>query len=367
MEIGYETNKGDKENSTIENVTFEDITVLHNFHKPVLSIHNADNAAISNVTYKNIVVEDACMGLGDGTKELIDLQVLTNSGWSTTSDRGTISNVTIDGFKVLYGNESLPSQIKGFDEEHGIDGVSISGLNIKGKDIKSFEDGEFEVDEDTVKNAEIKVGMSIMKKKFIIIMGCLAVVCAVMSAVVAVGNSSVKMSNKNLTVVTAPDQKEAMENDAFKEEEYVAPEIDGTNVALDGRADANGFNDVYRAPNIIDGSRLTYWEGSQNEESQIISVDLKDSYTIHTVVVGLNPAQIWGKRTQTFTIEASDDGQNYTEVIPSTDYDFDPKTGNQVVIDIDNVKMQYIRLTFTKNTGAVAGQIAELEVYTNDK
>jgi len=94
---------------------------------------------------------------------------------------------------------------------------------------------------------------------------------------------------------------------------------------------------------------------------------LKNSYTIHTVVVGLNPAQIWGKRTQTFKIEASDDGQNYTEVIPSKDYDFDPKTGNQVVIDIDNVKMQYIRLTFTKNTGAVAGQIAELEVYTNDK
>lgn len=55
-----------------------------------------------------------------------------------------------------------------------------------------------------------------MKKKFIIIMGCLAVVCAVMSAVVAVGNSSVKMSNKNLTVVTAPDQKEAMENDALR-------------------------------------------------------------------------------------------------------------------------------------------------------
>ena len=72
--------------------------------------------------------------------------------WSTVIS----SNVTIDGFKVLYGNESLPSQIKGFDEEHGIDGVSISGLNIKGKDIKSFEDGEFEVDEDTVKNAEIK-------------------------------------------------------------------------------------------------------------------------------------------------------------------------------------------------------------------
>lgn len=156
MEIGYETNKGDKENSTIEDISFENITVLHNFHKPVLSIHNADNAAVSNISYKNIVVEDACMGLGDGTKELIDIQVLSNSGWSTTSDRGTISNVTIDGFKVLYGNDSLPSQIKGYDEEHGIDGVTITGLNIKGKDIKSFEDGEFEVDEDTAKNVEIK-------------------------------------------------------------------------------------------------------------------------------------------------------------------------------------------------------------------
>lgn len=156
MEIGYETNKGNKENSIIKNVTFEDITVLHNFHKPVLSIHNADNAAISDITYKNIVVEEACMGRGDGTKELIDLQIVNSGNWSTTMDRGTISNVTIDGFKVLYGNDELPSIIKGYDSEHKIDGVTIKDLNIKGKAIKSFEDGTFTIDDNSTANLEIK-------------------------------------------------------------------------------------------------------------------------------------------------------------------------------------------------------------------
>lgn len=156
MEIGYETNKGKKENSIIDDVSFENITVLHNFHKPVLSIHNADDAAISNISYKNIVVEDASMGQGDGTQQLIDLKVLQNSTWSATQERGTIKNVTIDGFKVLYGNDVIPSSIEGYDEEHNIDGVTIKGLNIKGKDIKSFEEGAFNIDILTTANLEIK-------------------------------------------------------------------------------------------------------------------------------------------------------------------------------------------------------------------
>lgn len=156
MEIGYETNKGKKENSIIDDISFEDITVLHNFHKPVLSIHNSDDTAVSNITYKNIVVEDASMGQGDGTQQLIDLQVLQNSSWSSTKERGTISNVTIDGFKVLYGNDFIPSTIEGYDEEHNIDGVTIKGLNIKGKNITSFEDGAFSIDTLTTANLTIE-------------------------------------------------------------------------------------------------------------------------------------------------------------------------------------------------------------------
>lgn len=156
MEIGYETNKGKKENSIIDDVSFENITVLHNFHKPVLSIHNADDTAVSNISYKNIVVEDASMGQGDGTPQLIDLKVLQNSTWSSTMERGTIKNVTIDGFKVLYGNKVILSAIEGYDEEHNIDGVTIKGLNIKGKDIKSFEEGGFTIDTLSTANLEIE-------------------------------------------------------------------------------------------------------------------------------------------------------------------------------------------------------------------
>lgn len=158
MEIGYETNKGSKENSIIDDVTFENITVLHNFHKPIISIHNADNATVQNISYKNIVVEDASVGQGDGTQYLIDIQVLQNNGWSTTPDRGQVKNVTIDGLTVLYGNEILPSQIKGHNEEHIVDGVSIKNLKIKGKDVKSFDVPEclFTIDPLTTNNVTIE-------------------------------------------------------------------------------------------------------------------------------------------------------------------------------------------------------------------
>ena len=53
MEIGYETY-----GETMENIEFRDITVLHNFHKPVISIHNSDDAVIRDVAFRNITVED---------------------------------------------------------------------------------------------------------------------------------------------------------------------------------------------------------------------------------------------------------------------------------------------------------------------
>lgn len=135
MEIGYETNKGSQPNSTIKNVSFEDITVLHNFHKPILSIHNADDAAISDISYKNIVVEDAQLGRGDGASQLIDMQIVSNKNWSTTLERGTISNVSIDGFKVIDCADGLQVNFKGYDSEHNIKDINIKGVEIKGEVI----------------------------------------------------------------------------------------------------------------------------------------------------------------------------------------------------------------------------------------
>ncbi|MFA9380962.1 MAG: hypothetical protein ACERKO_07875, partial [Acetanaerobacterium sp.] len=157
MEVGYETNKGNSPDSKITDITFEDITVLHNFHKPVISVHNADDALVSGITFRNITVEDARMGAGDAgdNNQLIDIAIVQNGNWSTTKERGQIRDVTIEGVKVLTGNLP-PSRIVGFDSTHTVENVFISGLEILGKNITSFEDGLFEINEKTTKNIVIE-------------------------------------------------------------------------------------------------------------------------------------------------------------------------------------------------------------------
>jgi hypothetical protein len=157
MEIGYETNKGRKANSSITNITFKDITVLNNFHKPVISIHNADDALVKDITFKDIVVENAQMGSGDASESpyLIDMAILNNSNWSTTKDRGQIQDITIENVKVLSG-KFCPSRIIGFDETHKVDNVTIKGLEILGEKITSFEQGKFNIDKDTTSNLSME-------------------------------------------------------------------------------------------------------------------------------------------------------------------------------------------------------------------
>ena len=130
-EIGYETRA-----KVIEGITFRNITVLHAFHKPVISIHNSDSAAVRHVVFENIVVEDARMGLGDGTPYLIDFTT-TESQWSATLKRGTIEDITVRNVRVLSGIR--PSvRIWSNDENSRIDHVTISGLDILGEEITSF-------------------------------------------------------------------------------------------------------------------------------------------------------------------------------------------------------------------------------------
>lgn len=150
MEIGYETNKGKMEDSSIQDVSFTDICVLHNFHKPVISIHNADDALVSDVAFENITVEDAQMGSGDGTQMpyLIDIHITENENWSSTKERGTIQNVAINNVNVLSG-KACGSRIKGYDEKHKISNVTISNLQILGEPVKDAQAGKFAIDDVT--------------------------------------------------------------------------------------------------------------------------------------------------------------------------------------------------------------------------
>lgn len=157
MEVGYETNKGQRQNPGISDITFEDITVLNNFHKPVISVHNADDAMVENILFKNIIVENAQMGSGDGSEMpyLIDFNITDNPNWSTTKERGQIRNVTIENVQVLSGKFNT-SRIHGFDESHKVEDIKIKDLTILGENIKDFSQGKFEIDEATTANLTIE-------------------------------------------------------------------------------------------------------------------------------------------------------------------------------------------------------------------
>ena len=208
-----------------------------------------------------------------------------------------------------------------------------------------------------------------MKKKGLILIAVLAVILAAMQIVIIIGSAPAENAKENVKVVKAPEQKEAMENDLFKVEEYVSPKIDGTNVALKGTATDNGYTDVYPAANAIDGRResASYWEGAASGPSQI-NVKLEKAYAIHTIRIGLCPDTIWGPRTQTLSVKTSEDGKTWKDLVAEKDYEFDPKTGNEIILkDFGETKTQYVQVEITKNTGANGGQIAELEIYSNDK
>ena len=143
MEIGYETDKGLTLDPEISEVLFEDITVLYNFHKPVISIHNSDDAFVHGIVYRNIVVENAFMqGDNGNNKELIEM-TLQNSAWSTVRDEfGTIDGVLIDGLTVLNTLDGkVPrSRLSGQDEEHMITNVTLRNVWILGKPITGLKE-----------------------------------------------------------------------------------------------------------------------------------------------------------------------------------------------------------------------------------
>lgn len=340
-EIGYETL-----GPSIENVTFKDINILHNFHKPAMSIHNSDNAAVKNIHYSNITVEDAQMGMGDstGANYLIDLSIGV-SQWSISKQRGTISDVYFDNISLLSG-QIQPSRIRGDSEENLITNVFINNFTMFGKPVKTFKEGIIKVYSTSTKNVNIAFDPSKMKVP--------------VASVQPVVDSGLVAATK-FTVITPPKQDAPFEAGGIQKTP-VSGSL-GKNLAKDEDIKCNAYVDVYTPTKANDGDPLTYWEGAPNQYPNQLTVNLLKQQTISHVVVRLNPDSIWGARTQTFEILGSKDGQKFTTLVKSKEYKFDPASGNFVTVDISSAKVQYVRLQFTANTGANAGQVAEFEIY----
>ena len=150
MEIGYETDKGFTLDPEISQVLFENVTVLYNFHKPVISIHNSDDAFVHDITYRNIVVENAMMQGDNGrNNELIEMN-LNKSGWTTVKDEyGSVDNILIDGLTVVNTADGrVPaSRISGVNEEHRITNVTFVNVNILGKPVQDLKGLNLSVNE----------------------------------------------------------------------------------------------------------------------------------------------------------------------------------------------------------------------------
>ncbi|MCL2081913.1 MAG: glycosyl hydrolase family 28 protein [Oscillospiraceae bacterium] len=144
LEIGFETNRGPayglkaNDDPRIYDIAFEDIDIIHNFHKAPISIHNGDNCKIYDVTYKNIIVDNAQMGQeGDGWKFLIDFEN-DSSGYTQNEGDREIKDVSVENVWVLGGErDSCGANLVNNDAggKSVMGGISLKNIYWKEKEI----------------------------------------------------------------------------------------------------------------------------------------------------------------------------------------------------------------------------------------
>ena len=137
-----------------------------------------------------------------------------------------------------------------------------------------------------------------------------------------------------------------------------------TNIAAGQPASASSANSPYVASNLTDADPSTYWESANGSFPQWGQVDLGQSYSIGKVVLRLPPSTAWGARTETLSLLGSTDGSNFSTIVGSTGYTFDPNANNNTVtITFNATSARYVRANITANTGWPAGQISDFAVY----
>ncbi|MET7616723.1 discoidin domain-containing protein [Streptomyces sp. NPDC005408] len=124
---------------------------------------------------------------------------------------------------------------------------------------------------------------------------------------------------------------------------------------------ASSYTEVYAAAQANDGNRASYWESRNGDLPQWIQADLGSSVRIDRVVLRLPDG--WGARTQTLKIQGSANGTDFTDLTASKAYEFNAAGGQSATIAFDAATTRYVRVLVTANTGRVAAQVAEFEIY----
>ncbi|QMU70934.1 discoidin domain-containing protein [Streptacidiphilus sp. P02-A3a] len=137
-----------------------------------------------------------------------------------------------------------------------------------------------------------------------------------------------------------------------------------TNLAAGAAFTASSSTGGFPPSNANDGNASTYWESTDGSFPQWLQADLGSTQAVGSLTLDLPPATSWATRTETLSVQGSNDGSTWTTLVGSAGYTFNPATGNTVGISLPSgTSDRYLRLNFTANTGWSAAQLSELEIF----
>jgi len=138
-----------------------------------------------------------------------------------------------------------------------------------------------------------------------------------------------------------------------------------TNLALGATTTSSSTQSGFPASNVNDNNTSTYWESLDNAAfPQWIDLNFGQVLSLGSVTLNLPPLTSWTTRTETFSVLGSTNGTNYTTLIGSASYTFNPATGNTVSFNLPSgTSATNLRLNFTANTGWPAAQLSEFQVF----
>jgi len=158
IEIGFELQCDE-----VKDIVFKNCDIIHVDKGAAISIHNGDDAKVSNVLFEDIRIEDCNQKLFDlaifytqysvdkpKTQAEIDKRYL-HGAWdgvlylnpeerkAQAKYRGAIESITFKNISVTDGIFPY-SLFSGYDENHKVKNITVQNLTIHGKKIKKLKD-----------------------------------------------------------------------------------------------------------------------------------------------------------------------------------------------------------------------------------
>ncbi|MFJ8825016.1 discoidin domain-containing protein [Streptomyces sp. NPDC102467] len=134
------------------------------------------------------------------------------------------------------------------------------------------------------------------------------------------------------------------------------------NLAAGKPITASSSTFTYVAENAVDDQTSTYWEGGGGSYPNTLTVKLGANADVSSLVLKLNPDAAWSTRTQKIEVQGREQkASGFSTLVAAKDYTFNPSSGNSVTVPV-TARVADVRLVFTANSGAPAGQLAEFQV-----